>query len=170
LVLGEAMEEGLLADAVLTHSQAERNAIWEIRDDVLELFKLGPIIPFDISVTLDVMENFVSAIRAAMNAVPEPICVIFGHLGDSNLHVILGSRNPQAFDYDALQQLLYDTVERYRGSVSAEHGIGLAKREQLHRSRSAQELQLMMAMKKMLDPNNILNPNKIFAADKIAAA
>jgi len=170
LVLGEAMEEGLLADAVLTHSQAERNAIWEIRDDVLELFKLGPIIPFDISVTLDVMENFVVDIRAAMNKLPDSICVIFGHLGDSNLHVILGSRNHQAFDYDALQQLLYDTVERYRGSVSAEHGIGLAKREQLHRSRSAQELQLMMAMKKMLDPKNILNPNKIFAAEKIAAA
>ena len=170
VVLGEAMEEGLLDDAVLTHSQAERNAIWEIRDDVLELFKLGPIIPFDISVTLDVMENFVVDIRAAMNKLPDPICVIFGHLGDSNLHVILGSRNPQAFDYDALQQLLYDTVERYRGSVSAEHGIGLAKREQLHRSRSAVELQLMIAMKKMLDPNNILNPNKIFAADKIAAA
>ncbi len=170
LVLGEAMEEGLLADAVLTHSQAERNAIWEIRDDVLELFKLGPIIPFDICVTLDVMEDFVSDIHAAMTTVPQPICVIFGHLGDSNLHVILGSKNPQAFDYDALQQLLYDTVERYRGSVSAEHGIGLAKREQLHRSRSVEELQLMMNMKKMLDPNNILNPNKIFAAEKIATA
>jgi FAD/FMN-containing dehydrogenase len=170
VVLGQAMEEGLLTDAVLTHSQAERNAIWEIRDDVLEFFKLGPIIPFDISVTLDVMEDFVNDIRAAMAKFLEPICVIFGHLGDSNLHVILGSTNPQAFDYDALQQLLYDTVERYRGSVSAEHGIGLAKREQLHRSRSAAELGLMMAIKKMLDPKNILNPNKVFAADKIAAA
>lgn len=170
VVLGQAMEEGLLADAVLTHTQAERNAIWEIRDDVLEFFKLGPIIPFDISVTLDVMEDFVNDIRAAMAKLLEPICVIFGHLGDSNLHVILGSTNSQAFDYDALQQLLYDTVERYRGSVSAEHGIGLAKREQLHRSRSAAELELMMAMKRMLDPKNILNPNKVFAADKIAAA
>ena len=61
-------------------------------------------------------------------------------------------------------------MERYCGSVSAEHGIGLAKREQLHRSRSPAELELMMAMKKMLDPKNILNPNKVFAADKIAAA
>ena len=96
--------------------------------------------------------------------------MIFGHLGDSNLHVILGARNAAEFDYEALEQLLYDTVERYQGSVSAEHGIGLAKREQLHRSRSAAELQLMMSMKKMLDPKNILNPNKIFAAEKIAAA
>lgn len=169
-VLGHAMEEGLLADAVLTRSQAERNAIWEIRDDVLELFKLGPIIPFDISVTLDVMESFVSDIRAAMNRLQEPVCVIFGHLGDSNLHVILGARNASEFDHEALENLLYETVERYRGSVSAEHGVGLAKREHLHRSRSAAELQLMIAMKKMLDPNNILNPNKIFAAEKITAA
>lgn len=168
-VLGEAMEEGLIADAVLTRSQSERNAIWEIRDDVLELFKLGPIIPFDISVTLDQMESFVNDIRTGMEQLKEPICVIFGHLGDSNLHVILGARNHEEFNYTALEHLLYDTVERYQGSVSAEHGVGLAKREQLHRSRSVEELQLMIAMKKMLDPNNILNPNKIFAADKIAA-
>ena len=169
-VLGQAMEEGLIADAVLTRSQSERNAIWEIRDDVLELFKLGPIIPFDISVTLDKMESFISDIRTGMDALKEPVCVIFGHLGDSNLHVILGAKNAAEFDYKALEHLLYETVERYQGSVSAEHGVGLAKREQLHRSRSAVELHLMMAMKKMLDPNNILNPNKIFAAEKIAAA
>ena len=92
-VLGQAMEEGLIADAVLTRSQSERNALWEIRDDVLEFFKLGPIIPFDISVTLDRMESFVSDIRTGMDVLKEPVCVIFGHLGDSNLHVILGARN-----------------------------------------------------------------------------
>ena len=169
-VLSEAMEEGFVADAVLTRSQSERNAVWEIRDDVLEFFKLGPIIPFDVSVTLDRMESFVSDIRAAMEKVQDSICVIFGHLGDSNLHVILGSEDPQAFNYEGLQQLLYETVEHYQGSVSAEHGIGLAKRDQLHRSRSEAELKLMIAMKKMLDPRNILNPNKIFDADKITGA
>jgi FAD/FMN-containing dehydrogenase len=169
-VLGAAMEENLIADAVLAHSQAERNAIWEIRDDVLEFFNLGPIIPFDISVTLDVMEAFVSDIQAAMAACAAPVCVIFGHLGDSNLHLILGSENPEEFDHAALQELLYSTVERYGGSVSAEHGIGLSKREQLHRSRSPEELQLMIRMKRMLDPYNILNPNKIFAADAVNAS
>ena len=169
-VLGEALEEGLIADAVLARSQSERNAIWEIRDDVLELFNLGPIIPFDISITLDHMENFVSDIRAAMNRLSAPVCVIFGHLGDSNLHVILGAKSIEEFDYKGLEQLLYETVERYHGSVSAEHGVGLAKREQLHRSRSPAELQLMMSMKRMLDPQNILNPNKIFTAATIAAA
>ena len=134
---------------------------------MLEFFKLGPIIPFDISVTLDSMQAFVDDIRTGMAAVPESICIVFGHLGDSNLHLILGSKNPEAFDYEGLSTLLYETVQRHRGSVSAEHGIGLSKREQLHRSRSAQELQLMRAMKSLLDPKNILNPNKIFAADTL---
>jgi FAD/FMN-containing dehydrogenase len=169
-VLGEAMEQGLVSDAVLTKSQSERNALWEIRDDVLEFFKLGPIIPFDVSVTIEKMESFVRDIRAGMDKMPDPICIVFGHLGDSNLHVLLGSEDAEAFDYSALETLLYETVERYQGSVSAEHGVGLSKRAHLHRSRSEAELQLMIGLKKMLDPNNILNPNKIFPADKIAAA
>ena len=169
LVLGEAMEQGLVSDAVLTRSQAERNAIWEIRDDVLEFFKLGPFIPFDISVTIENMEDFIAEIRAGMEQVKEPICIVFGHLGDSNLHVLLGNRSADEFDYDALQTLLYEAVERFNGSVSAEHGIGMTKREQLPRSRSETELRLMKGMKRMLDPGNILNPNKIFAAENIAA-
>jgi len=168
-VLGEAMAEGLVSDAVLSRSQAERNALWEIRDDVLELFKQGPFIPFDVSLTIERMESFIADIRAAMAAHEDQICVVFGHLGDGNLHVNLGNRNAENFDYDALQTLLYETVERYHGSVSAEHGIGLSKREQLHRSRSPEELQLMMGLKRMLDPQNILNPNKIFTAAQIAA-
>ncbi len=169
-VLSDAMEAGLIADAVLTHSQAERNALWEIRDDVLGFFSLGPIVPFDISVTIDQMEPFVEDIRSAAARLDDSICVFFGHLGDSNLHVILGNREPANFDYEAIQELLYGTVEKYQGSVSAEHGIGLSKRDQLHRSRSDAELQLMVGLKQMLDPQNILNPNKIFTAAQIASA
>ncbi|GAB5451719.1 MAG: FAD-binding oxidoreductase [Halioglobus sp.] len=169
-VLSDAMEAGLIADAVLTHSQAERNALWEIRDDVLGFFSLGPIVPFDISVTIDHMEPFVEDIRGAAAESDDCICVFFGHLGDGNLHVILGSRDPANFDYEAIQELLYGTVEKYQGSVSAEHGIGLSKRDQLHRSRSDAELQLMVGLKQMLDPQNILNPNKIFTAAQIASA
>jgi len=169
-VLGEAMEQGLIADAVLARSQSERNALWEIRDDVLVFFNLGPIIPFDISVTLNAMEAFVDDIQAGMAAYATPVCVIFGHLGDSNLHVILGTENPAEFDHDALQELLYSAVQRHGGSVSAEHGIGLSKRAQLHRSRSPEELQLMIRMKRMLDPGNILNPNKIFTADDVSVS
>lgn len=166
-VLGEAMEQGLVSDAVLTRSQSERNALWEIRDDVLDFFSMGPFIPFDISLTVEKMEPFVEDVRTAMKGREDPICVFFGHLGDSNLHVLLGSSNPHTFDSEALQSLLYETVERYQGSISAEHGVGLSKRGHLHRSRSPEELALMRAMKKMLDPGNILNPGKIFAAETL---
>jgi FAD/FMN-containing dehydrogenase len=168
-VLGEAMEQGLVSDAVLTRSQSERNAIWEIRDDVLEFFKLGPIIHFDVSFTIENMEPFINDIRGSMDQLEGSICIVFGHLGDHNLHVLLGNRDPEKFDYSALETLLYETTERYHGSVSAEHGVGLSKRDQLPRSRSEAELNLMMGLKKMLDPQNILNPNKIFTAEQIAA-
>ena len=169
-VLAEAMEQGLVADAVLTRSQSERNALWEIRDDVLDFFSLGPFVPFDISVTVDRMEDFIADIRRGAEQAQNEICEIFGHLGDCNLQELLGNLDAAQFDADAVQTLLYETVEKYQGSVSAEHGVGLSKRAQLHRSRSPEELQLMMGLKKMLDPQNILNPNKIFPASTIEAA
>jgi FAD/FMN-containing dehydrogenase len=169
-MLGQAMEQELIEDAVLAKSQSERNAIWEIRDDVLELFNLGPLIPYDISVTLDHVEAFVDDVQGEMQAIEEPLCLIFGHLGDCNLHVILGSKNPEAFNPPQLEELLYRIVARYEGSVSAEHGIGLTKREYLHCSRNPEELALMCRMKHMMDPKNILNPNKVLAADFVSAS
>ncbi len=166
--LSSAMERGLIADAVLSKSQSERNALWEIRDDVLDFFLLGPLIPFDISITLDRVETFVADLRAQMDKRKASFCIVFGHLGDSNLHVLLGATDPEQFDHAALEALLYGAVESCGGSISAEHGIGLTKREHLSRSRNQQELQLMKQMKKMLDPHNILNPNKIFSAADIA--
>ena len=163
-VLAETLEQELVTDAVIAKSQGERNALWEVRDDVLDLFNLGPIIPFDISVTIDCMPVFVRDVQRAMAAMTAPICVIFGHLGNSNLHLILGSRDPAEFDHGAIESMVYGLVEQHRGSVSAEHGIGLAKRDHLPCSRSAEELALMRRMKNMLDPSNILNPGKIFTA------
>ena len=168
-MLGQAMEEALFEDAVLAKSQSERNAIWEIRDDVLELFNLGPIIPYDISVTLDQMEEFVDELSAAMADIEDSICIIFGHLGDCNLHTILGSKNPDAFDPHALGELLYGIIARYEGSISAEHGVGLSKRDYLHCSRNKEELALMHRIKLMMDPKNILNPNKVLASEDVAA-
>jgi FAD/FMN-containing dehydrogenase len=81
----------------------------------------------------------------------------------------LGTKTPEAFDPHAQEELLYTIVGRYQGSVSAEHGIGLAKREHLHCSRNQDELALMCRMKKMMDPQNILNPNKVLAADFVSA-
>jgi FAD/FMN-containing dehydrogenase len=169
-VLAQAMEQGMISDAVLTRSQAERNALWEIRDAVFDFFSLGPFIPFDISVTVDQMEEFIADVRSGAKAEEFDICVVFGHLGDCNLHVLLGNSDAEKFDPDAVQTLLYEIVQRHSGSISAEHGVGLSRRAHLHRSRSPEELQLMMRLKKMLDPQNILNPNKIFTAEQVASA
>ena len=134
----------------------------------MKFFALGPLVIFDVSVTMDCMAGFVAEVEQFMTSVPNPINVVFGHLGDGNLHLILGSKDPSAFDRGAIEHGVYSLVEKYRGSVSAEHGIGVMKREHLSCSRSPEELQLMYAIKRMLDPNNILNPDKIFSADKVS--
>jgi FAD/FMN-containing dehydrogenase len=166
-VLGEALEQELILDAVIAKSQAESLALWEIRDDVLEFFTLGPSVTFDISVTMEKMEEFVSAIERFMTGINDPIKVVFGHLGDGNLHLLLGSTDPSSFDRELIESAVYGLVKEYQGSISAEHGIGVLKRDHLDCSRSGSELQLMYAIKRTLDPNNILNPNKIFSADKV---
>ena len=135
---------------------------------MLQLFYLGPLVLFDVSVTLDRMPAFLQDLDEFMSGFPDPINVVFGHLGDCNLHLILGSRDQEAFDHDGIENGVYAIIERYAGSVSAEHGVGVLKREHLQCSRSPEELRLMYQMKKMLDPKNILNPNKIFTADKLS--
>jgi len=167
-VLGEAFEQELIVDAVIAKSESERHAIWEIRDDVLGFMAQGPCAIFDISVTVDHIPDFVAGVDAFMDTVPDSYRVVFGHLGDCNLHLILGNTNPVVFDKQKLEHGVYELVEKFGGSVSAEHGIGIMKRDHLGCSRSDTELELMYRMKRMLDPNNILNPNKIFTADKVA--
>jgi FAD/FMN-containing dehydrogenase len=166
-VLGEALERELMVDAVVAKSQSERQAIWEIRDDVLNFLAQGPASIFDVSVTVDHIAEFVSEVETFMNDIPDSYNVTFGHLGDSNLHLILGNTNADLYDKAHIEGTVYKLIEKYAGSISAEHGIGLLKRDHLGCTRSEVELQLMYNMKRMLDPNNILNPNKIFTADKV---
>jgi FAD/FMN-containing dehydrogenase len=97
-VLGNALEQELITDAVLAKSSSESNAIWEIRDDVLEFFKLGPTALFDVSVTLDKMPAFVDDLETFMETIEDPINITFGHIGDGNLHLMLGSRQLESFD------------------------------------------------------------------------
>ncbi len=167
-VLDNALERELVVDAVIAKSDSERHAIWEIRDDVLGFFELGPLALFDISVTVDHMQAFVADVENFMNTIPGSFNVTFGHLGDSNLHLMLGTVEADHFDKSQIENAVYQLIEKYRGSVSAEHGVGIMKREHLDCSRSEEELQLMYGIKRMLDPKNILNPNKIFTADKVA--
>ena len=94
--------------------------------------------------------------------------VWFGHIGDGNLH--LNILKPDDMDKDeffakcaTVNQWVFETVQKYNGSISAEHGVGMTKRDYLHYSRSAEEIAVMKAVKAVFDPNGIMNPGKIFA-------
>ncbi len=162
-VLGEALEAGEIADAAIARSVAERNAIWALRDDVGQTGRNAPIFAFDVSLGIADMEAYVAEVRAALAArwPATSSLVVFGHLGDGNLHVIagVGDRAPEA--RHAVEETVYGPLRRCGGSISAEHGIGLQKREFLGWTRSPAELALMRTLKRALDPNNILNPGKI---------
>ncbi|WP_334162865.1 FAD-binding oxidoreductase [Phenylobacterium sp.] len=161
-VLGRALEDGLIVDAALAKSQAERDRMWALRDDVGQTARHGPILAFDVSLPLREMESYVAEVRRAIaGRWPQGRLTVFGHLGDGNLHLIasVGDRSAKP----EVEQAVYDPLRRRGGSVSAEHGVGLQKRAWLAHSRSPAEIALMRTLKQALDPQNLLNPGKVLA-------
>lgn len=162
-VLGESLEAGDAADAVIAKSQSERNRIWALRDDVGQVIRNGPVFTFDVSLKLSAMEAYVAEVRRELAARwARASCVVFGHLGDGNLHVIIGVGDRSVESRKAVEFIVYGALRPTGGSVSAEHGIGLEKRDYLSWTRNDGELALMRTLKHALDPGNILNPGKIF--------
>jgi FAD/FMN-containing dehydrogenase len=160
-VLGEAMEEGLVADAVLASSQREREGFWKIRDGVAEI---GALIRdsgnFDVSVPISRMQDFLAAVQTELRAALADVQVLaFGHIADSNLHFICFTGRHE--DIPTIQKVVYQVVGRFEGSVSAEHGIGVQKLKCLHHSRTPEELALMRTLKAALDPRGILNSGRV---------
>jgi FAD/FMN-containing dehydrogenase len=162
-VLSGAFEKGLVADAVVAKSQAERDAIWAIRDDVVQLLALKPVFLFDVSLPIRDVEAYIQAVRQRLTkAWPDQQLLVFGHLGDGNIHLAI-SAGPESGQARAeVEQIVYAPLGALGGSVSAEHGIGLEKKPYLSWCRSDAEIELMKSMKRTLDPNGILNPGKIF--------
>jgi len=161
--LEEALGEELIVDAVIAQSKQQRNDLWGIRDDVEGLFEsLFPPIAFDVSLSIQQMEEYVEDVRARLNDKWENArMVVFGHLGDGNIHLGLsvGSLEPKVVH--AVENIVYGALRRRGGVISAEHGIGLDKRDYLAHSRSTEEIALMRTIKMAIDPKNILNPGKI---------
>lgn len=161
-VLGQALNDGLVADAVIASSQAERNRIWALRDDVGQTARNGPIATFDVGLPIAAMDGYVAQVRAALTARwPQARLVVFGHLGDGNLHLIASLADADA--REAVEEIVYEPLTALGGTISAEHGIGLQKRAHLGRSRTPEEVALMRTLKAALDPLNLLNPGKILA-------
>jgi FAD/FMN-containing dehydrogenase len=166
--LGEAMEKGQVLDAVIAQTEAQSRALWALRESHTEASKKeGPSIKHDISVAVSKIPPFVSEGLAAMTkALPGCRPLVFGHVGDGNLHfncqAPAGWTKPQFTPYgEAISGAIYDLVTAYGGSISAEHGIGRIKVDELAHYRSRTELDVMRSLKRALDPHNIMNPGKV---------
>lgn len=163
-VLGEALEHGIAVDAVIAASGAQRDAIWAVREDIEGLaMALMPACTFDVSLPIAAMDSYVDAIVTGMQAKwgQDARLVVFGHIGDGNLHVIAAPRPWSAEAREWMEEIVYEPLRALHGSISAEHGIGLEKREWLGVSRSPEEIALMRTVKQALDPLGLLNPGKV---------
>jgi FAD/FMN-containing dehydrogenase len=165
--LAAAFERGLIEDAVLAGSPAQAKALWKLRESISESQKPeGGSIKHDISVPVSHIPAFIrEALAAAEKLIPGIRPVPFGHVGDGNLH--FNFTQPVAMDKDvylakweALNRVVHDIVVAHGGSISAEHGIGVLKRAEGRRYKSAVELDLLRRIKQALDPKGIMNPGK----------
>jgi FAD/FMN-containing dehydrogenase len=127
----------------------------------------GPNIKHDVSIPIARIPEFISATDAELaRAHPGVRMVTFGHLGDGNLHYnvcLLEGTAPDVFagESAAINRIVHDSVARFGGSISAEHGLGQLKREEIRRYKSPLELELMLKIKRALDPYGIMNPGKV---------
>ena len=161
-----ALEKGLATDAVVAKSLAESESLWRIRHSISEAQKFeGPSIKHDIGVPISSMREFlVRCERRLRELEPDAKPVIFGHIGDGNLHYNLTVPEAVAADVGraaAVTGSIYELVAEYNGTFSAEHGIGVAKREFLELYRGGSEITLMRHLKRTMDPAGILNPGKV---------
>ncbi len=168
-LIGRAMEQKLVADAVLSASEAQAEAFWKIRDSIAEAERAaGPAVQHDISVPVSDMARFIVAETPEIESrFPGTSVVAFGHLGDGNIHFHVKApdgADPKTWYAQKAEEIsghVYDRVEAYHGSISAEHGIGLAKVAQFGRLADPVRLSALRAIKNALDPAGIMNPGKL---------
>ncbi len=166
--LARGLESGLVLDAAIAENTRQRQAFWLIREALVEAQKYeGGSLKNDVSVPVSRVADFIAeATRAVEACIPGIRPVPFGHVGDGNIHFNLNQ--PEGADtagfmarWDDIQTLVNDIVCRLDGSISAEHGIGRIKRQELARVKSPVELDLMRAVKTALDPQGLMNPGKV---------
>lgn len=167
-VCHKGLGQHLIQDAIIANSIAQTQNLWQIRESISEAqAKEGTNIKHDISLPISAIADFVTQTDALLQQA-YPLCrmVTFGHLGDGNLHYnVSPPQNDNAQDFLTQQhdinRIVHDSVHQFNGSISAEHGIGTLKKDELTRYKSATELNLMRIIKHALDPHNIMNPGKI---------
>ena len=170
-VFEQGFEAGWLLDGVISQSGAQLEELWQYREGISESITAYTPYKNDLVVRVSKVPGFMRELDQLVAAnYPEFEVIWFGHIGDGNLH--MNVLRPEAMEIGDFEQAcklvsveVYQLVEKYEGSVSAEHGIGLLKQGALKDARSEAEIQLMRGMKQTFDPDNIMNPGKLFAND-----
>ena len=167
-LLEAALENELATDAAVSTSLAQFRALWALREDISESQGAeGKTIKHDIALPISRIAEFIESTDAAIaQAFTGVRMVVFGHLGDGNLHFNMS--RPEGWDNsaweaetDAVNLIVHDTVARHAGSISAEHGIGQLKRHEVASYKSALEIDVMQRIKRALDPAGLMNPGKL---------
>jgi FAD/FMN-containing dehydrogenase len=166
--LAERLAAAELGDGVMAQSETQAKKLWSLRERISEAQKIeGVSIKHDVSVPVSRLPDFLSMADAALEkAFPGVRVVAFGHVGDGNLHYNLSKADTRDnADFIAAQpevnRLVHDTVHALNGSISAEHGIGQLKREEILRYKSPVEMAMMRSLKQALDPRGLMNPGKV---------
>ena len=166
-IYDECMTKGWILDGVMSQSFSQAKVLWKLREDISEtLWQFEPY-KNDISVLMSRMPEFIESVETMIEQqYPNFEVVWYGHIGDGNLHLnILKPSNLSSAKFvekcSGVNRVLGELIAKYEGSVSAEHGVGLLKKDVLLYSRSESEINLMRQVKKVFDPNGILNPGKL---------
>lgn len=168
--VADAIAHGLATDAAIAANETQRAAFWKLRESMSEAQKPeGGSIKHDVSVPVKDIPAFLDqGIALVQKLVPGIRPVPFGHLGDGNIHFNLSvpsGGDDKAFlaRWEEISHAVHDLVHRFHGSISAEHGVGVMKRDEILRYKSPEAIEAMRALKRTFDPNNILNPGKVVA-------
>src|SRR5690606_38227716 len=162
------VEQGWVVDGVMSQSIEQLQNLWRLREDISETLSRWTPYKNDIATVISKVPPFIAEVDAVVNReYPDFEIVWFGHIGDGNVH--LNILKPDALSIAEFHEKchhvskwVFEIVKKYGGSVSAEHGVGLLKKDYLHYGRSAEEIALMKQIKKAFDPNGVMNPGKIF--------
>lgn len=162
------VEQGWVLDGVMSQNLEQAEKLWRLREDISE--SIAPFTPYknDISVLITHVPNFIADIdQIVTENYPDFEICWFGHIGDGNLHLNILKPNELSKDEffakcQVVNKYVFDTVKKYNGSISAEHGVGMTKKPYLDYTRSETEIGYMKALKHVFDPNNVMNPGKLF--------
>jgi FAD/FMN-containing dehydrogenase len=163
--LAGLVDDGVVTDAVIAKSGEERRRIWAVREAPPAEYPvhIPGMIAYDVSIPLGLFDTAVADMRAALaERWPAMLALFYGHVADSNLHLVAHLAGAETQPRKAVNDVVYAIVARHGGSVSAEHGIGVTKKPYLALSRSPEEIALMRRIKDALDPTHILNPGRVF--------